>query len=123
IAKRCPMKSRTLFSIFTLGLVSAAGCSARPDAATITAAATSASVPGATLHFAASGAPTLEGAPIAGGSLKVDYDYHRLLDAHPECIDRSGYERTRVGVVQMGLKLNDDASRVYYYDFVAGFAD
>jgi len=114
------MVSRALVS--AVSLVVFTGCSARPDAARSEGASSTTSTPGATIHFGQSGEPTLEGTPTAGGSLKVDYDWHRLLDDHPECVDRSGYEHTRVGVVQLGFKFNDDASRVYYYVSVSGFS-
>jgi hypothetical protein len=118
------MNARSLVSPMVLALLAPLGCSSAPAPRGAGASqATAVDAPAATIHFAASGEPSIEGALTAGGSVKVDYDYHRLLDAHPECVDRSGFENTPVGAVEMGLKFDDDAGRVHYFDFVSGFSD
>ncbi len=72
------------------------------------------------VHFPAAGDRVVEGELSPGGRVRVDYDHHRLLDAHPECIRRTDYGT--IGEVQMGVKIDDDPGQVSYHQFVAGFS-
>ena len=66
------------------------------------------------------GAPKLSGKIAPGSKVKIKYDYHRLLDDHPECIRRT--PNGDIGEIQMGVKFDNEPSKVQYVKFVAGYS-
>ncbi len=41
------------------------------------------------ITFPATGAPTFPGEDVSAGDVRIRYDYHRLIDAHPECVEHA----------------------------------
>lgn len=66
------------------------------------------------------GAPKLSGKITPGSKVKIKYDYHRLLDDHPECIRRT--PNGDIGEIQMGVKFDNEPSKIQYVKFVAGYS-
>ncbi len=74
----------------------------------------------AVLVFERFGTPKQAGKIAPGAQVKINYDYHRLLDEHPECIRRT--PNGDIGEIQMGVKFDDDPTKVQYVKFVAGYS-
>jgi hypothetical protein len=74
----------------------------------------------AVVTFERSGAPKIAGPVTCGTEVVINYDYHRLLDTHPECIRRT--PNGEIGEIQMGVRFNGDNSRIRYFKFVSGYS-
>lgn len=75
-------------------------------------------VGGSGITFPASGEPSLPGEDVSAGTVLVRYDYHRLIDAHPSCIEHA----PDGSAARIVMEVNIDGQAPFVKRFVAGYS-